>query len=299
MEIHQLRYFVAVAETGNFTRAAERCNVSQPSLSQQIINLESELGHKLFHRLGRKAVLTESGELFIGRARRVLHEVEAATREIKDAPTLERRITVGAIPTVMPHLMTAIIGQALQKHPDLIIHAREDFRPALVKSVLEGDLDMALVSMPVTDTRIAVEALFTEPLLLAVSKTHPLATQPTVSGDDLRNETFALLGHSSALAAKIQGFCGAHDFEPMIGYRCSQIATVKSFVAMGLGISILPQLSRVSGDDSRIVYRDLSGRAPTREIALIRHPQRYQSRGASLFIETLRESIKPLATDGA
>lgn len=295
MEIHQLRYFVAVAETGNFTRASERCHVSQPSLSQQIINLESELGHKLFHRLGRKAVLTESGELFIERARRVLHEIETATREIKDAPATERRITVGAIPTVMPYLMTLIIEQARRKHPNLTIHACEDFRTSLVKSVVEGDLDMALVSTPVAHNRVSVEPLFTEQLLLAVPKTHTLATQPIVLGEDLRNETFVLLGHSSALAAQTQRFCGAHNFDPQIGYRCSQIATVKSFVSMGLGISILPQVARAPEDGARIVYRRLSGSAPTREIALVRHLQRYQSRSATLFLEVLRENIRPLA----
>src|SRR5215212_5187740 len=110
MEIHQLRYFVAVAETGNFTRASERANVSQPSLSQQIINLEREVGHKLFHRLGRKAVLTESGAVFLERARRILFEVENATKELSDHPSLGRKITVGAVQTVMPYLMTSFIG---------------------------------------------------------------------------------------------------------------------------------------------------------------------------------------------
>src|ERR1043165_9321814 len=101
MELHQLRYFVAVAETGNFTRASERANVSQPSLSQQIINLESEVGHKLFHRLGRKAVLTEAGTALLERARRILFEVENAVKELGDHPGMERRINVGAVQTVM------------------------------------------------------------------------------------------------------------------------------------------------------------------------------------------------------
>src|SRR5829696_6867421 len=98
MEMTQLRYFLAVAETGNFTRAAERSNVTRPSLSQQILNLEREVGHKLFHRLGRKAVLTEAGTAFLERARRILFEVENAAKELSDNPSLDRRITVGAIP---------------------------------------------------------------------------------------------------------------------------------------------------------------------------------------------------------
>jgi len=291
MEIHQLRYFVAVAETGNFTRASERCNVSQPSLSQQIINLESELGHKLFHRLGRKAVLTDIGINFLERARRILFEIETASKEIKDNPGIERRIDVGAIHTLMPYLLPIIIANVRRKHPDLIIHAREDFRTPLVKAVMDGYLDMAIVASPVTDARAAVEPLFTEHLLLAVPEKHPLAAQSTVTGADLKNETFVLLGHSSSLTTQIQQFCGTHDFEPTIGYRCGQIDTVKSFLAMGLGISILPQITREPERDKGIVYRRLSGRSPQREMALVRHPQRYQSRGSALFLEELRDVI--------
>src|SRR5436190_9814093 len=142
MELHQLRYFVAVAETENFTRAAERSHVSQPSLSQQIINLESEVGHKLFHRLGRKAVLTEAGAAFLERARRILFEVENAAKELGDHPSLGRRITVGAVQTVMPYLMTGFIAGLRDTHPNLLIDAQEDFRGDLVRGVLEGDLDL-------------------------------------------------------------------------------------------------------------------------------------------------------------
>src|ERR1039458_7747173 len=93
MELTQLRYVLAVAEKGNFTRASERLNISQPSLSQQIIKLERELGHKLFHRLGRKAVLTEAGTVFIDRARRILFEVEDATKELSDHPSRDLGIS--------------------------------------------------------------------------------------------------------------------------------------------------------------------------------------------------------------
>src|SRR3954469_17486195 len=164
MELHQLRYFVAVAETGNFTRAAERSNVSQPSLSQQILNLESEIGHKLFHRLGRKAVLTEAGGTFIERARRILFEVENAAKELSDSPSLDRRITVGAVPTIMPYLLAPLIAECHAKHPNLLIHAREDFRPSLVRAVIEGELDLAVVTLPVKDPRLSIEPLLTEPL---------------------------------------------------------------------------------------------------------------------------------------
>src|SRR6266542_2443116 len=139
MELHQLRYFLAVAEPETYTRAAERSHVSQPSLSQQILNLESEVGHKLFHRLGRKAVLTEAGNAFLERARRILIEVENAAKELSDHPRLGRRITVGAVQTVMPYLVAPLIAQAARDLPNLTIDAREDFRNDLVQAVVEGE----------------------------------------------------------------------------------------------------------------------------------------------------------------
>lgn len=292
MEMHQLRYFVAVAETGNFTRAAERSNVSQPSLSQQIINLEKEVGHKLFHRLGRKAVLTEAGTAFLERARRILFEVENAARELGDHPALGRRITVGAVQTIMPYLIAPVIVKCRKSHPNLTIDAREDFRHELVRGVVEGDLDLAVVPMPIKDHRVSVEPLLNEPLLLVVGNNHPFASRGEISIKDLADETFISLGDLSALNAQIRAFFGDHDFLPRIGYRCAQVATLKLFVAMGLGISILPQLARQPDDQDSLTYLKIAGSEPTRQLAVIRHLQRYQSRGAEQFLVTLREHIK-------
>ena len=288
MELHQLRYVVAVAETGNFTRAAERSHITQPSLSQQILNLESEVGHKLFHRLGRKAVLTEAGATFLERARRILFEVENATKELKDHPALDRRITVGAVPTVAPYLVAPLIERCRETHPNLLVHMREDFRSDLNRAVLEGELDLAVVTLPIKDHRLSVEPLLTEPLLLVVGKGHPLTGRSEITANDLAEETFVTMGDSSTLAAQIRSFCGDHNFAPKIGYRCAQVATLKLFVAMGAGISILPQVAQMPADRESLTYLRLTGSAPTREIAVIRHLQRYQSRGAEQFLALLR-----------
>ena len=295
MELHQLRYVVAVAETGNFTRASERVNISQPSLSQQIINLEAEVGRKLFHRLGRKAVLTEAGEVFLERARRILFEIENAAKELGDHPTLERRITVGAIPTVAPYLLPTLITRCRERHPNLQIDVREDFRTHLTRAAVEGEVDLAIVALPVKDVRLSIEPLRTEPLLLVVAKDHPLAQKPRVKAPDLAGETFVILGTSSSLASQIQRFCGDHHFEPRVGFRCAQVATVKALVALGVGISILPQVARDPDDNANLVYIALSGGSPTRELAVIRHLQRYQSRGAEQFLTLLRERAAELA----
>lgn len=295
MDFHQLRYAVAVADTGNFTRAAEKSFVTQPSLSQQIINLESELGHKLFHRLGRRAVPTEAGIAFLERARRILADVENAAREIRDDPIFGRRIVVGAINTVAPYLLPPILEECRKAHPNLVVHLREDFRAPLCRAVLEGELDLALVSTPVSDPQLSVEPLFTESLMLVVHREHRLARKPEVSADDLREETFILLGDSSSLTSQIQRFCGDHNFEPKIGFRCSQVRTVKAMASLGLGISILPEVAR-SAEDRALKYRKMSGRAPQREIALVRHLQRYQSKGTEAFLTVMHEAIRNYRT---
>ncbi len=292
MELHQLRYFIAVAETANFTRASERCNVSQPSLSQQIINLEAELGHKLFHRLGKKAVLTEAGVVFQVRAKRILFEVENATKELSDKSGLERRIVIGAVQSVMPYLLIDLIAKCRETHPNLLIDAHEDFRDDLVRAVIEGDLDLAVVPLPVNEHRVSVETLFIEPLLLAVGKTHPFATRTEINVQDLANETFVSLGDSSTLATQIRTFFGDQHLQPRIGIRCAQVATLKRFVSAGLGISLLPQLARLPDDRGALVYLRLTGSEPTRELVVIRHLQRYQSRGAEQFLALLREHVR-------
>lgn len=299
MELHQLRYVVATAETGNFTRAAERCNVTQPSLSQQIINLEKELGHKLFHRLGRKAVLTEAGTVFLERARRILFEIENAAKELSDNPSLERSITVGAIQTIAPYLILPLIERCRRELPHLQINLREDFRSDLVRGVVEGELDLAVVTLPVKDPRVSVEPLMSEPLLLVVGKNHPFASRQEISINDLADETFVTMGESSTLAAQIRSFFGDHNFEPRVGYRCAQVTTLKSLVAMGLAISILPQVDREPADRDTLTYLRLTGSAPSREVVVIRHFQRYQSRGAEQFLAMLREHARATESENA
>ncbi|HXQ82271.1 MAG TPA: LysR substrate-binding domain-containing protein [Opitutaceae bacterium] len=296
MELSQLRYVAAVADTGNFTRAAARSSVAQPSLSQQIIKLEKELGHKLFHRMGRKAVLTEAGIVFLERARRILFEVEGATKQLEDHPSLERKITVGAIQTLAPFIFPTLITRCRKRFPNLQVNIREDFKITLLREMLEGELDLAIVARPVADPNIQVEALWREPLILVVPKGHPLASKQRVIGADLADETFILLGSSSSLAAQVRRFCGENNFEPRIGSRCAQIATVKALVGIGAGISILPRGARSAEDADSLVYITLADAEPVREIVVLRHMQRYQTRGAEQFLSLVREGFaEPVA----
>ncbi|HEY1793058.1 MAG TPA: LysR family transcriptional regulator substrate-binding protein [Opitutaceae bacterium] len=230
-------------------------------------------------------------------ARKILFEVEDATKEVKDSAAFERAITVGAIPTLAPYILPGMIDRCRIRHPNLQINIREDFKQSLVRGVLDGELDLALVALPVREPMIQSEVLWQEKLVLAVSHGHPLASKRQVTPADLANETFILLGTSSSLAAQVRQFCGDHHFEPKIGARCAQVATVKALVSIEAGISILPEGAKSPSDRHSIAYVVLSDAEPVREIAVLRHMQRYQSRGSEQFLALLKEGPARAAPD--
>lgn len=294
MDIYQLRYFVAVAESGNFTKAAARSFISQPSLSQQIINLEEELGQKLFHRLGRKVTLTDAGQTLLEHAHRIIAEADTAVRELKEDPAQGHRVSIGIIPTVAHFFLPAVVAYCRANEVRLRLHSHEDFRPAVVHAVLEGELDLGVVSLPVNEPRIETSLLFSEPLLLAVAADHPLAAAPSVTLEDLRNQDFVMLGTGSSTAIQVQRLLGDHEFEPHIVHRAAQLSTVKTLTAMGLGVSVLPRSARTANDPAGLVYRKFSGKVPTREIALIRHYRHHQSKGAKMFADAAHAVVGPM-----
>lgn len=296
MELYQLRYFLAVAETGNFTRAAGRAFVSQPSLSQQILNLEAELGQKLFHRLGRKAVLTDAGHKLLESSRRILADVDQTLQELKESTGLGPKVSVGAIPSVAPFLFPAILAHCRASQIPLLIQTREDFRRPLAEAVLEGELDWAVISVPFNEPRLQFDKLYSEPLWVAMSANHRLAQAEHVTFESLRDETFILMGEASTLALQIQRFCGDHDFEPRIGHRCGQLATAKTLAAMGLGITVLPRSARSATDPAGLVFRKFSGPSqPSRDIALVRHRRRHLGPGGELFAQIARTVVGPIS----
>src|SRR4051794_24799485 len=168
MELHQLRYFVAVARAGNFSRAAERCHVSQPSLSQQILKLERQLGQPLLNRLGRRAVPTDAGRLLLERATAILAAVEDAERRLQAGDGGHGRLAVGAIPTIAPYLLPAALERFARRWPAVEVSLVEDVTRNLVAAVAEGELDLAVVALPQGDERLQADPLLTEPLLAAL-----------------------------------------------------------------------------------------------------------------------------------
>jgi LysR family hydrogen peroxide-inducible transcriptional activator len=289
MEIHQLRYFVAAARAGNFSRAAASCRVSQPSLSQQVIKLERELGQRLFQRLGRRAVLTDPGRLLLDRATGILAAVDDAEHRVRDFDQLEGgRLAIGAIPTVAPYLLPPALKAFLRRHPSVELSMHEDLTQHLLAAAAAGDLDLALVALPIHDERLAVEALLTEPLLLALPPGHRLTRKKRIVMDDVREERFIMLDEMHCLGEQVLSFCreeGCHR----IACRSTQLSTVQTLIAMGQGVSLLPAMAERGDRTHRLVYRRLADDQPARTIAAVWHRLRHHGAAARELLARLRE----------
>src|SRR5881227_420765 len=174
MEIHQLRYFVAVADEGSFSRAAAKVRVAQPSLSQQIRKLEAEMGQPLFDRLPRSVVLTEAGRCFIDYARQILASIGDARRCVDELKgEVAGKVAVGAIPTIAPYVLPELVVTFQEHYPDVTLEIVEDVTEGITQRIEAGELDVALASTCQKSPTLGVEHLGKEPLLLLVSEEHP------------------------------------------------------------------------------------------------------------------------------
>lgn len=287
MEVHQLRYFVSVAEVGNFTQAAKRCHVSQPSLSQQILKLEDELGQKLFDRLGRRVQLTAAGMVFFERAQRILLEIDDATRAVRDESGTGR-VRFGIVPSIAPYVLPELLQLFQVQLPDSRVDVHEDFRSLLLEQVDSGELDAVILTLPPASPNIEIELLYSEPLLAAIPAGHPLATKPRLTPRDLDGQRLVLLGDASSLALQTRRFFGDHRINVDVVCRCAQVWTVKTLVAAGIGLAILPQMAADLAHEG-VIYRELSGVVPHREIVLVRNTQRFRGRTEEAWMQIVRD----------
>ena len=288
MEMQQLRYVVAVARTGNFSRAAGQCHVSQPSLSQQIKKLEDELGERLFDRMKRAAKLTPHGEAFLRHAVHILEAADTAKREAAEAKDLLRgTITVGVLPTIAPYLLPEAMAEFTEKYPGVEIIVQEDTTARLLQHALAYEIDFALASQPIQDERLEVKELFAEELLLALPPGHPLTRKRTVSVADLEGERLIVMKAGHCLGDQVLGFCDRRDVKPKISFRSAQLETVQALVASGLGISLIPAMAARSVREHVPEYRSLQSPRPERKIVVVWPKQRPPGRAANEFLKVI------------
>jgi len=286
MEIHQLRYFVAVAEEGSFSHAAEREHVSQPSLSQQIQKLESELNQQLFDRLPRAVVLTEAGRTFLAYARNVLTGIADARRAVE---ALEQevagRLAVGAIPSIALYFLPRLIVSFEERYPKVTFELFEDTTDKLAQRLEEGTVDVVLASSGEAAPTLTQYSLGKEPLLLLVPQKHRLARKKSIKWSELASEKFLLLHEEHSVSIKVRQLLAANHLKPELVLQGAQLVTIAAMVAAGLGVSVVPEMMVRTDFVKGCVAVPFAQPIPTRELVLIRNPLRFESKAAAVFRE--------------
>ncbi len=240
--LRQLRYFDALARHGHFGRAAEACAVSQPALSMQIKEMERALGGALLERSARQVALTQFGEELLQRVRDILRSVDELgdfARASQDR--LAGRLRVGMIPTVAPYLLPKVIENLARLHPELDIHVRETLTPKLIKEVVEGRLDTAIVALPVSEPSLTEVALFTENFLLV--RPGEAEGTPVPSREMLREMRLLLLEEGHCFRDQALSFCNMQSSPPREVLDASSLSTLVQMVGAGIGVTLIPEMA--------------------------------------------------------
>jgi LysR family hydrogen peroxide-inducible transcriptional activator len=176
----------------------------------------------------------------------------------------------------------------VRQYPRVELTVREDVTEHLLAAAVDGELDLALVALPVADDRLHVEPLGSEALYAALPAAHPLARRRRLAITDLAGERFILLNDMHCLGEQVLNFCRAHECQPQIACRSAQIATIQSLIALGQGVSLLPEMARRADRNKTVVYRTLAGRQPRRTLAAVWHRHHYHGPLAAYFLAGLR-----------
>lgn len=289
MELHQLRYFCAVAEAGSFSRAAEQSHVSQPSLSQQIMKLEDELGARLFDRLGRSVRLTETGQTFLPRARAVLRELEAARGDVAEQKdSVGGSVTIGVIPTVAPYFLPQRLTWFSRKYPQVRLTVVEEITPVLLDQVRASKADLAILALPIRGHEFETFPLLKERLFAALPANHKLARRGALFLRDLRAQPFLLLRDGHCFRDTAVAACDRARLHPQIIFESGQFSSLLSLVGAGMGVSIVPEMAIDKKSRCRFVRIDDPAAARTIGAVILRG--RSLSRAHHAFLAYLRAS---------
>jgi LysR family transcriptional regulator, hydrogen peroxide-inducible genes activator len=291
MELYQLAYFVEVARQRNFTRAAERLHLAQPALSQQMKNLEAELGAPLFVRGRRQTLLTAAGEALLPRAEALLAQAEAAKQTVAEVADLRGgRLVIATIPSVSACWLPPVIRQFRRAHPKVELVLMEESSGGVGELVESGRAELGLLQLPVNGEVFDVRELAREPFVLLVATTHPAARQKTIRLATLASEPFVFYkgrARDTALSA-----CREAGFEPRVACESGELETVRALVAAGLGAAIVPKLAARSASAGLV---DIPLRDPRveRSLGLISARDHPWSAAAQAFAKALVGSSRP------
>jgi LysR family transcriptional regulator, hydrogen peroxide-inducible genes activator len=244
VSIKQLRYFSAVAQTGHFGVAAEQCSVTQPALSMQIQELERELGLQLLERARKGVSLTPGGREIDERAARVLADVNDLLDSARQlAGSFSGTLRFGAIPSIAPYLLPQLLPLIRATYPDLDLHLRETQTQKLLDELVDGQLDVVLLALPVEHSGIETAPLFDDRFLLAVPASRKFGSRVRATPDLLRNDRLLLLEEGHCMRDQALAFCELRQGDSINTFGASSLSTLVQMVANGLGLTLLPEIS--------------------------------------------------------
>ena len=272
IKLKDLRYLLAVADTGHFGRAAERCFVSQPTLSAQLKKLEDYLGVPLVERQPRKALLTPAGAEIVARARRIVEasdEVVAIAQAHREP--LAGRLRVAFLPTIGPYLLPVVAPKLRRELPRLELMLYEYQTATMLERLRAGDIDMGILALPVDMDGLAAKPLYDEPFVVAAPAAHPLAAHKQIKLADLQGATLLLLEDGHCLRDQALDVCNRIDIHEKQDFRATSIETLRQMVASGAGLTLMPELAtRGSHAAPRgLVFRPFARPVPTRRIGAV------------------------------
>lgn len=268
MNLRDLHYLVSVSDHLHFGKAAEACNVSQPTLSMQLKKLEDTLGVQLFERTNKSVMLTTIGADITVRARRILeesHQLRAAAKAAVNPLSGELRL--GIFPTLAPYFLPSLMPLLKKHFPLLNVLLVEEKTAELIARIEQGRIDCALLAMPVEKEAFNASVLFTEPFVLAVPASHALAKRASVSQGDLRHETMLLLEEGHCLREQALEVCSTIGVGESNSFRATSLETLRHMVASGNAVTLMPRLS-VRSDDALVRYIPFKKPSPSRTIGL-------------------------------
>jgi LysR family transcriptional regulator, hydrogen peroxide-inducible genes activator len=272
MNLRDLRYFVALADTRHFGRAAERSFVSQPTLSAQIKKLENYLGVQLIERQPRKVTLTDTGNRILPLARRILQESdEIVSLARNEHDPLSGKLKLGLIPTIGPYLLPVIARRLRKQLPSLKLMLYEYQTQPLLEKLRAGDIDVGILALPVPLEGLEARELYNEDFTVAVPNNSALAKKANVKLEDLTGEVLLLLEDGHCLRDQALDVCSRVDVKENEDYRATSLETLRQMVAAGLGITLLPELATRGpfGSGHGLTVKTFAKPVPTRSVGAV------------------------------
>jgi len=291
-DLQQLQGFVAVAERGSFRAAADHINLSAPALSRRIDKLETILGARLFHRTTRDVELTPLGRVFLERARAALDDLEAAMLGISDiAAHREGRVTVACVPSAALYFLPGVISSFSQHYPGIRVRVVDESMNQVLQSVLSGDADFGIGFMNNLMPEIAFESIHNDPFVLAMLRSHPLATRKSVNWGDVQKESLIAVARSSGNRQLLDDALTKNGLNPRFAFEVSHIATLLGMVEAGLGLAAVPRMALATTHPT-LVGLPLRQPQTLRKVGLLRRHGVKLRPAAEMFHQHLRTALK-------